>query len=89
MDYDWEANRPSGMTRLTNSAEYNEVWTAVQTGLTPKQFRLLPYDEQAELTAYWLVNNRIQSFYADEQRKEAKRKQQEMESKANTQGNRR
>jgi hypothetical protein len=77
------------MTKLTNSAEYNEVWTAVQTGLTPKKFRLLPYDEQAELTAYWLVNSRIKAFYADEQTREAKRKQQEMEAKANAQGNRR
>ncbi len=74
---------------MTLSSEYNEVWTALESGLTPGKFRLLPYDEQAELTAYWYVNSRIKSFYADEQRAEALRKQQEMESAANARGNKR
>lgn len=77
------------MTDMTLSSEYNEVWTALESGLTPGQFRLLPYDEQAELTAYWYVNSRIKSFYADEQRAEAVRKQQEMESAAKARGNKR
>jgi hypothetical protein len=71
------------MTDMTLSAEYNEVWTAFESGLTPGEFRLLPYDEQAELTAYWYVNSRIKSFYAEEQRSEAERKRQEMEAAAN------
>jgi len=81
-DFDWDSIKPRGMTELTLSADYNQVWTALESGLLPGQFRLLPYDEQAELTAYWYVNGRIKSFYANEQRVEGVRKQKEMEAQA-------
>jgi hypothetical protein len=88
-EYDWEAHKPHGMTELTLSEDYNLVWTAVETGLIPGEFRMLPYDEQAELMAYWYVNSRIKSYYADEQRAEAERKQRQAEADAKAGGNRR
>lgn len=88
-DFDWESIKPKGMTDLTLSSEYNEVWTAFESGLTPGQFRLLDYHEQAELTAYWYVNSKIKSFYSEEQRKEGVKKQNEIDSKANSRGNKR
>jgi hypothetical protein len=86
-EHDWEASKPKGMKELTLSHEYNEIWTALESGLRPSQFRMLPYDEQAELTAYWYVNSRIKSFYADEQRQVAEKKRQEMEAEAKKRGN--
>lgn len=88
-DTDWDEHKPDGMTDLTYSYEYNQVWAALESGLTPGEFRLLPWDEQAELTAYLYVRNRIQVFQAHENRQEAERKQKEIESKAKSQGKRR
>jgi hypothetical protein len=88
-DYDWNANQPQGMTALTLSEEYNQVWTALESGLTPGGFRMLPYEEQAELTAYWYVHSRMQSYYADEQKRNAEQKQREMELQSKMQRNRR
>lgn len=85
-DFPWDDIKPSGMSELTLSSEYNLITTAVKTGMIPSEFRMLPYDEQAELMAYWYVNSRIQSFYAEEQRVEAVRKQKEMEAKAKPKG---
>ena len=88
-DFDWDTIKPSGMTAMTLSYSYNQVWTAIKTGLTPGQFRMLPYHEQAELSAYWYVSNRINEYQADENRQEGVRKQNEMNKKANQPGNRR
>lgn len=88
-DYDFQSSKPDGMTDLTLSHEYNQVWTAMEAGLKPADFRLLPWDEQAELTAFFYVQNRIKAFYADEQKAMAEKKQREYEAKAKAQGQRR
>ena len=88
-EVDWASLKPKGMTDLTLSGEYIDICTAFESGLTPGQFRLLPFMEQAELTAYWYVNNRIRNFQADEQQKQAVQRQKEMDAKANKQGNNR
>lgn len=88
-DVDWPSLKPKGMTDLTLSSEYIEISTAFESGILPGEFRLMPFTEQAELTAYWFVNHRIGNFQADEQQKEGRRRQDEMNNKANQQGNRR
>lgn len=84
VDYDFASSKPDGMTELTLSVEYNLVWTAAQAGMIPADFRQLPYDEQAELMAFYYVQSRIKSFYADEQRAIAEKRQRELEAKART-----
>lgn len=81
VDYDFDANKPEGMTDLTLSHAYNVAWTAQQAGMTPAAYRLLPWDEQAELMAYFYVAGRIKSFYADQQQTIAERKSRELADK--------
>jgi len=82
VDYDFDAHRPEGMTDLTLSHAYNIAWTAEQAGMTPAEYRVLPWEEQAELMAYFYVAGRIKAFYADQQQTLAERKQREYEAKA-------
>jgi hypothetical protein len=82
-EFDWDAIKPDGMTELSLSHEYSEVTAAVESGMVPGEFRMLPYAEQAELIAYWYVNSRIKSFYANEQEQKAKKRQAEIDAKAN------
>ncbi len=88
-DYDFESNNPDEMDALSFSSFYNEVWTAIQAGMTPGEFRMLPYIEQAELTAFFYVENRIKAYHADSQTKAADERRIEMERKANIQGKKR
>ena len=88
-DMDWDAIAPEGMTDLTLSEQYNQVWTAREAGMLPEEFRMLPWDEQAELIAFYFVHNRIKAFYAEEQTQLAKRKQAEIEAQANARSHQR
>ena len=85
-EFDWDSIKPDGMTELTLSHEYNEITAAVESGMIPGEFRLLPYVEQAELIAYWYVKSRIKSFYANEQEQKALKRQADIEAKANPKG---
>lgn len=71
-----------GMTELSLSKAYNDVWTALESGLTPGQFRNLACLEQAELTAFHYVKGLINGFYYSEREAIDQRRRQEMESKA-------
>lgn len=53
------------MPNLTISFDYQIIHTALECGLTPNQFRLLEWGEQAELLAYYKVKGLIDSFYQD------------------------
>lgn len=86
-DYDFESNNPDELTPLSLSREYNDVWTAIKAGMVPGEFRMLPYEEQAELTAYFYVTNRIEAYHADKQTQAADKRRREMEAKAKPQGN--
>lgn len=88
-DYDFESNNPDEMDALSFSNAYNEVWTAIQAGMTPGDFRMLPYMEQAELTAFFYTENRIKAYHADRQTEAAEKRRTEVERKANAQGNKR
>ena len=81
-EFDWASIKPDGMTELTLSHEYTEVTAAVESGMIPGEFRMLPYAEQAELTAYWYVNSRIKSFYAYELEEIARERQADIDAKA-------
>lgn len=83
VDYDFDANRPDGLIDLSLSHDYNVAWTAHEAGYTPAAFRLLPWDEQAELTAFYYVQGRISTFHAEQQTAMAEKKRHEYEAKAN------
>ncbi len=88
-DYDFDANKPEGLIDLTLSHEYNTAWTAKEAGLTPSAFRLLPWDEQAELTAFYYVQGRVKAFHADQQQQLATQKQKQAEAQAKANSRRR
>lgn len=64
------------MPNLTIPFEYQIIWTALEAGLTPNEFRMLGWHEQAELLAFYKVKGKIDSYYQDYH----KQKREEIES---------
>jgi len=85
-DMDYEPDLPQGMTALTLSHDYNVAWAAHESKMTPAAFRLLPWDEQAELMAFHHVRTTIGTFYAEEQRKIADEKLRRAQTKKGARG---
>jgi hypothetical protein len=79
---DYEPTDPEGMPDVTISDAYNEVWVALESGMSVAEFRLLPYENQAELMAYHYVNNRIKRFFQEHQEEIHKSRMAAMKSDA-------
>lgn len=77
---EYEVPPPEGMPEpLTMPYDYWVVWTAIESNMTPGEFRLLPWEEQAELIAWHMVKQKVQAYYHNEINKYYKAK---MESKS-------
>ena len=63
------------MPTLTIPFDYQIVWTAMELGMTPNEFRSLDWREQAEILAYFKVKGKIDAYYQDSH----KRKREEFE----------
>lgn len=45
--------------------DYIQMVVAKESGLTPGEFRLLPWEEQAEMVGFHIANQRVQQYYQE------------------------
>ena len=60
--------------------EYIHVMVAKENGLTPGEFRMLSWEEQAELIGFHTANQRVQQYYAEYHEAVFKRRMAEAEA---------
>lgn len=70
------------MPEVTHNMEYIHAKAAKDSGLTPGEFRLLPWEEQAEMIGFYTANQRVEQYYQEFHQQVFERKRLEMESQA-------
>jgi hypothetical protein len=70
------------MPQISHNMDYIHVMVAKEGGLTPGEFRLLSWEEQAEMIGFFTANQRIEQYYQEFHQATFERKIQEMEAQS-------
>lgn len=70
------------MPQISHNMDYIHVMVAQESGLTPGEFRLLSWEEQAEMIGFHIANQRVQQYYQEYHEKVFKRRMAEADAKS-------
>lgn len=68
------------MPAVSHNMAYIYAMVAKESGLTPGEFRLLPWDEQAEMVGFHIANQRVQQYYQEYHQEVFDRRMREAEN---------
>lgn len=65
---------------MTHNMDYIHFVVAKETGLTPGEFRLLAWEEQAEMIGFHIASQRVQQYYQEYHEATYRRRMAEIEA---------